>query len=59
MGDAIMSDNISIIGGADGPTSVFVAGKLGELAQYVWACFSDSSFNSEYYICSPGEESEK
>lgn len=24
-----MSDNISIIGGADGPTSVFVAGKLG------------------------------
>ena len=29
MGDAIMSDNISIIGGADGPTSVFVAGKLG------------------------------
>ena len=22
-------DNISIIGGADGPTSVFVAGKLG------------------------------
>ena len=29
MGDAIMSDNIYIIGGADGPTSVFVAGKLG------------------------------
>ena len=24
-----MSDNIYIIGGADGPTSVFVAGKLG------------------------------
>ena len=53
MGDAIMSDNISIIGGADGPTSVFVAGKLG----MNW--LSDSSFNSEYYICSPGEESEK
>ena len=43
-----MSDNISIIGGADGPTSVFVAGKLG----MNW-------LNSEYYICSPGEESEK
>lgn len=28
MGDAIMSDNISIIGGADGPTSVFVAENL-------------------------------
>ena len=52
MGDAIMSDNISIIGGADGPTSVFVAGKLG----MNWL---NSSFNSEYYICSPGEESEK
>ena len=35
MGDAIMSDNISIIGGADGPTSVFVAGKLGMQAFFL------------------------
>ena len=54
-----MSDNISIIGGADGPTSVFVAGKLGMNWLSTFGLVSDSSFNSEYYICSPGEESEK
>ena len=55
-----MSDNISIIGGADGPTSVFVAGKLGmNWLNTFGLVLVILLLIHEYYICSPGEESEK
>jgi len=54
-----MSDNISIIGGADGPTSVFVAGKLGMNWLSTFGLILVILLLIPNIICSPGEESEK
>ena len=54
-----MSDNISIIGGADGPTSVFVAGKLGMNWLNTFGLVLVILLLIPNIICSTGEESEK
>ncbi|MDC7291233.1 sodium ion-translocating decarboxylase subunit beta [Blautia schinkii] len=55
-----LNEGISIIGGADGPTSIFIAGKIsGPAVDWLWGAAIVCGFLAAFFLCAGYGKSEK